>query len=110
MAGRKWSRPPEKWEKVKGKWRRRLPVEAPEGISQEPQTPDLPAPLETAAPVTPRPVVTPTRIRGHVDDMDGELLQAYARQVGIIERDVIGLTPMRLRQNIKAMLFESATE
>ena len=65
----------------------------------------------TAVPVTSAPLASkPGRIRGSVDAMDGELLKVYARQVGIIERDVVNLTPGRLRQNIKAMLFEAATE
>jgi hypothetical protein len=42
--------------------------------------------------------------RGSVEDMQGETLQAYARKVGIIERDIQGLTEDRLRQNIRAAI------
>lgn len=44
--------------------------------------------------------------RRSVDDMSGQLLKAYARKIGISQRDVDGLTEDRLRQNCKAMLFE----
>jgi hypothetical protein len=38
--------------------------------------------------------------------MAGALLKAYARRIGIQQRDVDGLTEDRLRQNCKAMLLE----
>ncbi len=42
--------------------------------------------------------------RGSVDDMQGDALKAYARKVGIKERDIQGLSEDRLRQNIRAMI------
>ena len=42
--------------------------------------------------------------RGSVEDMSGEVLKAYARKVGIIERDIQGLSEDRLRQNIRAAI------
>lgn len=41
-----------------------------------------------------------------VNDMTGDDLKAYARKVGIAERDVQGLSEMRLRQNCLAMVHE----
>lgn len=43
--------------------------------------------------------------RGSVDDMQGMALQAYARKVGIIERDIQNLSEGRLRQNIRAAIY-----
>lgn len=43
--------------------------------------------------------------RGSVDDMQGIALQAYARKVGIIERDIQNLSEDRLRQNIRAAIY-----
>ena len=42
-----------------------------------------------------------------VKDMAGEDLKAYARKVGISERDVIGLSESRLRQNCLVMAHEN---
>lgn len=39
-----------------------------------------------------------------VDDLAGQPLQAYARSIGITQRDVDGLTEDRLRQNCKARI------
>ena len=42
-----------------------------------------------------------------VKDMAGEDLKAYARKVGISERDVTGLSESRLRQNCLVMAHEN---
>ncbi len=42
-----------------------------------------------------------------VDAMSGEYLKNYARKIGISERDVIGLSEDRLRQNCKVRIFQS---
>ena len=42
-----------------------------------------------------------------VKDMAGEDLKAYARKVGISERDVTGLSESRLRQNCMVMAHEN---
>jgi len=42
-----------------------------------------------------------------IKDMVGEDLKAYARKVGVSERDVIGLSESRLRQNCMVMAHEN---
>lgn len=42
-----------------------------------------------------------------VDAMTGDHLKDYARKIGISERDVIGLSEDRLRQNCKVRIFQS---
>lgn len=41
-----------------------------------------------------------------VNDMAGDELKAYARKIGVTERDVQGLSEMRLRQNCLVMVHE----
>ena len=41
-----------------------------------------------------------------VSDMAGDELKAYARKIGVTERDVQGLSEMRLRQNCMVMVHE----
>jgi hypothetical protein len=45
--------------------------------------------------------------RMSIDDMEPARLRAYARYLGILQRDVDGLTENRLRQNCKARVFAS---
>lgn len=45
--------------------------------------------------------------RCSIDDMAGAKLKAYARFVGIMPRDVEGLSEDRLRQNCKARVLDS---
>lgn len=78
-------------------------------------TPEAPVPL--APPISPvadtppasaAPVAVPldtSPIRGSVDDMSGDKLKRYAKQVGVMQRDIDGLSEDRLRQNCKAMIF-----
>jgi hypothetical protein len=40
--------------------------------------------------------------RMSIDDMEPARLRAYARHIGIVKRDIDGLTEQRLRQNCKA--------
>lgn len=42
-----------------------------------------------------------------VDLMAGDELKAYAKKVGISQRDIDGLTEDRLRQNCKVRIYES---
>jgi hypothetical protein len=73
-----------------------------------------PAAAPPAATVQPATVVVPDAVpqfsaddfRRPIDTMDGALLRAYARRIGIMQRDVDGLTKDRLRQNCKALLLE----
>lgn len=49
----------------------------------------------------------------NVDSLDGDDLKRYAKRAGISQRDIDGLTPDRLRQNIKLAIathFELLTE
>lgn len=54
----------------------------------------------------PEPQFTREDFRRSVDDMSGPLLHAYARQIGIQQRDVDNLTEDRLRQNCKLRIAE----
>lgn len=74
------------------------------------QSPEATAPLAT--PISPVADVPPAAapvdagpIRGSVDDMSGDKLKRYAKQVGVMQRDIDGLSEDRLRQNCKAMIF-----
>lgn len=64
---------------------------------------DSAPPPQSAIPVVPLEREEP--IKGSVDDMSGDKLKRYARQIGISQRDVDGLTEGRLRQNCKAMIY-----
>ena len=73
-------------------------------------TPEADVPL--APPISPVAVTPPAAvpldtspIRGSVDDMAGDKLKRYAKQVGVMQRDIDGLSEDRLRQNCKAMIF-----
>lgn len=67
-------------------------------------TPSAPIP-EPAAPMQ-----DDRFIRGSVENMSGDLLKRYARQVGVMQRDIDGLSEDRLRQNCKAMIFAAMEE
>lgn len=41
-----------------------------------------------------------------IDSLAGDELKQYARQAGVMQRDVDGLTENRLRQNVKALVNE----
>jgi hypothetical protein len=45
-----------------------------------------------------------------VDAIDGAQLKAYARSLGITQRDVDGLSEDRLRQNCKARITDSMAD
>lgn len=45
-----------------------------------------------------------------VDAIEGDELKAYARSLGITQRDVDGLTQDRLRQNCKARIADSMAD
>lgn len=63
--------------------------------------------------VAPDFVAQPTFYRNKrvaVDVIEGEELKAYARSLGITQRDVDGLTQDRLRQNCKARIAESMAD
>lgn len=55
----------------------------------------------------PEPRFTHLDFRMSIDDMEPVRLRAYARYLGITQRDVDGLTENRLRQNCKARVFAS---
>lgn len=61
-----------------------------------------------ASPVQPdaEPQFSAADFRKPVDQMTGLLLKAFARRVGIKQRDVDNLTEDRLRQNCKAMQLD----
>lgn len=69
----------------------------------------LPAAIELPPAIEPAPTPAPARRpgRGAIDDMTGDDLKAYARSIGITQRDVDFLTEERLRQNCKARVYES---
>lgn len=62
------------------------------------------SPVVITPPAAVAPIDTGT-IRGSVDDMSGDKLKRYAKQVGVQQRDIDGLTEDRLRQNCKAMIY-----
>lgn len=41
-----------------------------------------------------------------IDSLAGDELKQYARAAGVMQRDVDGLTENRLRQNVKALVYE----
>lgn len=57
---------------------------------------------ELADPAQPKPQFSADDFRKPIDDMEGALLKAFARRIGIMQRDVDHLTEDRLRQNCKA--------
>lgn len=65
----------------------------------------LTTPASALADPQPAPQFSADDFRKSVDDMDTALLRAYARRIGIKQRDVDGLTEDRLRQNCKAQLL-----
>ena len=87
-------------------------VKASEPASQPATKPAAPvagalaAVLTTPAVKLAEPPFSADDFRKSIDDMAGALLKAYARRIGIQQRDVDGLTEDRLRQNCKAMLLE----
>lgn len=68
------------------------------------------ADLQSTPVTSVEPVEREEPIRGSVDDMNGDRLRRYARQIGVHQRDVDGLTEDRLRQNCKLMLFAAIEE
>lgn len=78
------------------------PVEMPQA-----PIPDDAIPVQL---VSPEFVVTPSFYRNKrvaVDGIGGDNLKAYARSIGISQRDVDYLTEARLRQNCKARILDS---
>lgn len=73
-----------------------------------PQAPPSIHPRQAAAADSTAPEREYTRqdFRKPIDDMDVPLLKAYARSIGIMQRDVDGLTEDRLRQNCKARAMQ----
>ena len=69
-----------------------------------------------AALVDPKPETAPAPqfsaqdFRRSIDDMEPALLRAYARRIGIKQRDVDGLSEARLRQNCKAQVLEALSD
>lgn len=79
----------------------------PRGVRRTPRE-QAPAGLEQAS--VPAPAAPGSQRLGAsraVEDMHGEELQAYARKVGIKERDIQGLSEARLQQNCIAMIHEA---
>lgn len=66
-------------------------------------------PSTTVPDLTPEPPKVYTRqdFRRSVDTMEGDLLKAYARSLGIMQRDVDSLTEDRLRQNCKVRVYDA---
>ena len=70
-------------------------------------------PSDDASPVqlvAPEFVVTPAFYKNKrvaVDSVGGDDLKAYARSIGISQRDVDHLTEARLRQNCKAKILDA---
>lgn len=63
--------------------------------------------------VAPEFLTQPNFFRGKriaVDAIDGDQLKAYARSLGITQRDVDGLSEDRLRQNCKARIADSMAD
>ncbi|MBX3653199.1 MAG: hypothetical protein KF686_03375 [Ramlibacter sp.] len=60
-----------------------------------------------AAELVEQTVFTREDFRGSIDDMAGARLKAYAKSIGIQQRDVDGLSEARLRQNCKARVLDS---
>lgn len=70
----------------------------------------VPVPPTAVQLVAPEFVAPPSFYRNKrvaVDVIEGDALKAYARSLGITQRDVDGLTQDRLRQNCKARIAES---
>lgn len=72
---------------------------------------DTPAAAMPSAPIQePAEPVQDRFIRGSVENMSGDLLKRYAKQIGVMQRDIDGLSEDRLRQNCKAMIFATMEE
>lgn len=69
------------------------------------QAASLGAVFESAPVASPQP--TSFAISRSVHDMAGDELKAHARRIGVSERDVIGLSESRLRQNCLVMAREN---
>lgn len=92
---------------AKAKAAARKPAAKPASQPVEPIAGALAAVPSTPAASLAEPQFSADDFRKSIDDMAGPLLKAYARRIGIMQRDVDGLTEYRLRQNCKAMLAES---
>lgn len=67
----------------------------------------VPAATPALAAPAAMPQFTATDFRKPIDDMSTPLLRAYARRIGIMQRDVDGLTEDRLRQNCKIRAIQN---
>lgn len=79
------------------------PAISPQPVAQQ----DLIPPVQLVAPAF---LTQPNFYRNQrvaVDKIGGADLKAYARSIGITQRDVDGLTEDRLRQNCKARIAQS---
>lgn len=104
--------------KVKPKAKAKPVAAKPKKAAAKPAPPKRSA----AVPVAPKPVVqlvTPEFLvvpdffrnkRVDVDTVGIDELKAYARHIGITQRDVDGLSESRLRQNCKARILEALEE
>lgn len=66
------------------------------------------AQIATVSAVAPAPAAVPQQFtredfRKPIADMSGALLKAFARSIGVMQRDIDGLSEDRLRQNCKAL-------
>lgn len=78
-----------------------------------PRAAAAPPPAAAPAPAPAQPAKTQFSrddFRRSIDDMSGAMLKAYARSIGILQRDVDALTEDRLRQNCKARIAERHDE
>lgn len=69
------------------------------------QAASLGAVFESAPVASPQPASF--AISRSVHDLTGDELKAHARKIGVSERDVIGLSESRLRQNCLVMAREN---
>lgn len=84
----------------------------PRGVYERKEGAQSPKPRAVAAKAPPAavkttaaPVAAVAPVPKSVDAMSWAQLKVYARSIGIMQRDVDGLTEDRLRQNCKAVLF-----
>jgi len=82
----------------------------PRGVYERKEGAQSPKPRAVAVKAPPAAVKTTAvaavaPVPKSVDAMSWAQLKVYARSIGIMQRDVDGLTEDRLRQNCKAVLF-----
>lgn len=68
------------------------------------------APAASPEQLAAEPQFSAADFRKPIDDMSGPLLRAFARRIGVMQRDVDGLTEDRLRQNCKALQLAALEE